>query len=202
MFVNGLKSYNTVVKGGIFNETNRDAIITNENVWWLLNSCGQYVAAYCSEITNSLCELNLKHCQQLWGQEPQQVTEDEANDNNLIEIIVNGTRKFIPTISSKYADFVRRRRKIFLEIRNMRNKSNHINVIRLESVLEFTQESTSTIFLVTELADGGELFDMIDRGTSETIAQYFFGQLILGVKHCHDHGVCHRDLKPEVFISF
>ena len=82
----------------------------------------------------------------------------------------------------------------------MRKISNHRNVIKLEAVLELIQESKATIFLVMELANGGELFDRIklDCGTREETARIFFRQLVEGVKHCHDQGVCHRDLKPEV----
>jgi len=81
----------------------------------------------------------------------------------------------------------------------MRKISNHKNVIRLEGVLELTQESKCTIFLLMELANGGELFDRIkiDCGTREETATLYFQQLLSGVKHCHDQGVCHRDLKPE-----
>eukprot|EP00606_Chrysophyceae_sp_TOSAG23-5_P000266 GSChrysophyteH2.ASY1.ANO1.1371.1 assembled CDS len=81
----------------------------------------------------------------------------------------------------------------------MRKTSNHVNVIRLQSVLELVQESKCTIFLVMELANGGELFDRIkiDCGTRESTAKYFFQQLLEGVQHCHAQGVCHRDLKPE-----
>jgi serine/threonine protein kinase len=70
-------------------------------------------------------------------------------------------------------------------------------------VLELTQESKCTIFLLMELANGGELFDRIkiDCGTREETATLFFQQLLSGVKHCHEQGVCHRDLKPEVIKS-
>jgi serine/threonine protein kinase len=53
-----------------------------------------------------------------------------------------------------------------------------------------------------ELANGGELFDRIkiDCGTREGTAKIFFHQLLLGVRHCHQQGVCHRDLKPEVIF--
>ena len=83
----------------------------------------------------------------------------------------------------------------------MRKIPTHTNVIRLEGVLELTQESKCTIFLVMELANGGELFDRIklDCGAREETAKLFFQQLLQGVMHCHTHGVCHRDLKPEVY---
>ena len=81
----------------------------------------------------------------------------------------------------------------------MRKISQHVNVIRLERVLELAQDSKCTIFLVMELANGGELFDRIkiDCGTVEDTARKFFCQLLQGVRHCHEEGVCHRDLKPE-----
>lgn len=108
-------------------------------------------------------------------------------------------RKYVPSMPPKFVDFVKRRARIFREITNMRKISNHKNVIRLQGVLELVQESKCTIFLVMELANGGELFDRIklDCGTREDTAKEFFSQLLDGVRHCHEQGVCHRDLKPE-----
>ena len=31
---------------------------------------------------------------------------------------------------------------------------------------------------------------------NEDTARFYFRQLVTGVKYCHNHGVCHRDLKP------
>ena len=43
----------------------------------------------------------------------------------------------------------------------------------MHEVMEFVQESKSTIFLALELASGGELFDRItvDEGTDEAVAR-------------------------------
>jgi len=109
------------------------------------------------------------------------------------------TRNYVPTMPPKFVDFLRKRDRIFREITNMRKISNHRNVIHLKAVLELVQDSKCTIFLVMELANGGELFDRIkiDCGTREELAKGFFRQLLDGVRHCHEQGVCHRDLKPE-----
>lgn len=172
--------------------------LKSEHVWWLLNgSTKQYLAAYYSERNCTLRELSLKQCMSIWGSQPS-VSE---NDEDRIEILqtADGTRVYVPVIPPKYAEFVKRRSRIFREILNMRKISNHRNVIRLENVLELTQESKCTIFLVMELANGGELFDRIkiDCGTREETAVLYFIQLLDGVQHCHEVGVCHRDLKPE-----
>jgi serine/threonine protein kinase len=99
----------------------------------------------------------------------------------------------------KFVDFVKRRDRIYREITNMRKISNHKNVIHLKAVLELVEDTSSRIFLVMELANGGELFDRIklDCGTREELAKSFFRQLLDGVRHCHEQGICHRDLKPE-----
>lgn len=72
---------------------------------------------------------------------------------------------------------------------------NHKNVIQLIEVLA----SPTTIYIVLELVDGGELFDkIVEEGRlDESTARLYFHQLISGIQHCHSHGVCHRDLKPE-----
>jgi hypothetical protein len=57
----------------------------------------------------------------------------------------------------------------------------------LFEVLEYVQDSKSTLFLALELVTGGELFDRIrnGNGTSEATAQRYFRQLIDGVAYCH-----------------
>lgn len=172
---------------------------SREHVWWLMNgSTKQYLAAYFSEKNGTLRELSLKQCMSMWGPQPAGVTDDNDGTVDVLQT-PGGSRVYVPSVPPKYVDFVRRRSRIFREIHNMRKISNHRNVIRLEDVLELTQESKCTIFLVMELANGGELFDRIkiDCGTREDTAVLFFKQLLEGVQHCHEMGVCHRDLKPE-----
>lgn len=71
----------------------------------------------------------------------------------------------------------------------------HHNVVRLLS----TDEDDTNIFLIMELAAGGELFDRIapDVGVGEELAHFYFKQLVAGMSHLHQKGICHRDLKPE-----
>jgi serine/threonine protein kinase len=177
--------------------------LSSEHLWWLLNeSTKQYVVAYYSQRNNALQEVSLVQCCQLWGPNPDAVGDDETGERDLKQEVFAlslGHKVMLPIVAPKFADFVRRRRRILTEVRNMRKIRNHVNVIRLEQVLELTQESKCTIFLVMELASGGELFDRIkiDCGTREETARIFFRQLLLGVRHCHSQGVCHRDLKPE-----
>ncbi|GAA5872198.1 hypothetical protein JCM16303_001010 [Sporobolomyces ruberrimus] len=57
----------------------------------------------------------------------------------------------------------------------------------------------SSIYLVTELCAGGELFDyLVEKGRlSITETRTIFGQLVLGIAYLHGEGVVHRDLKLE-----
>ncbi|KAJ6553690.1 kinase-like domain-containing protein [Mycena vulgaris] len=55
------------------------------------------------------------------------------------------------------------------------------------------------IYMLLELAEGGDLFDKIvsDVGVSDEVGHVYFNQLLAGMDYIHKEGVCHRDLKPE-----
>lgn len=57
----------------------------------------------------------------------------------------------------------------------------------------------SSIWLVTELCCGGELFDyLVEKGRlAEDETKTLFGQLCLAVAYLHESGIVHRDLKLE-----
>jgi serine/threonine protein kinase len=115
----------------------------------------------------------------------------------------------IPAVPSKYLRWLRQRRAATKEIRNMMSIGRHKNVLHLFEVLEYIQDSKSTMFLVLELVKGGELFDLIsnsagkhrkeqrDGEESEKMMRQFFSELASGIDYCHQNGIAHRDLKPE-----
>ncbi|KAK4268429.1 hypothetical protein QN277_025088 [Acacia crassicarpa] len=81
-----------------------------------------------------------------------------------------------------------------MEAANMR-RLNHPHIVKLYEVLT----TETKIFLVMELAKGGELSDILVNGGPFSQDQYrrWLQQLISAVQHCHSRGVFHRDLKPE-----
>jgi calcium/calmodulin-dependent protein kinase I len=60
-------------------------------------------------------------------------------------------------------------------------------------------ETTNNLYLVTDLALGGELFDRICRKGSyyESDAADLIRATLSAVAYLHNHGIVHRDLKPE-----
>lgn len=71
----------------------------------------------------------------------------------------------------------------------------HPHITRLYEVME----SRTMIYLVTELASQGEIFDhLVEKGRmKEQEAARVFAQLISAVEYCHLKGIVHRDLKAE-----
>lgn len=71
----------------------------------------------------------------------------------------------------------------------------HQHITRLYEVME----SENMIYLVTEYASRGEIFDhLVANGRmKEEEAARVFAQIVSAVDYCHSKGVVHRDLKAE-----
>ncbi|OWZ11932.1 CAMK/CAMKL protein kinase [Phytophthora megakarya] len=72
---------------------------------------------------------------------------------------------------------------------------SHVNIMRLYEVIE----DDAKCYLVTELAEGGDLFDRIVKQGKfpEREAQKVTAALVEALHYCHAHSVIHRDVKPE-----
>lgn len=72
---------------------------------------------------------------------------------------------------------------------------HHPHVTQMYEVIA----TESSIWIVTELCSGGELFDYLAEKSrlGEEEARVLFGQLCLAVFYLHEKGIVHRDLKLE-----
>uniref|UniRef100_A0A7E4VJZ0 non-specific serine/threonine protein kinase n=1 Tax=Panagrellus redivivus TaxID=6233 RepID=A0A7E4VJZ0_PANRE len=84
--------------------------------------------------------------------------------------------------------------KVYREIEVLK-KIRHPNIIKLYQVME----TSNMIYLVTEYAPQGEIFDLIAKQgrLSENDAREKFWQIISAVDYLHKHNIVHRDLKAE-----
>eukprot|EP01125_Pyxidicula_operculata_P019607 TRINITY_DN7118_c0_g1_i2.p1 TRINITY_DN7118_c0_g1~~TRINITY_DN7118_c0_g1_i2.p1 ORF type:complete len:497 (+),score=116.54 TRINITY_DN7118_c0_g1_i2:29-1519(+) len=75
------------------------------------------------------------------------------------------------------------------------SKISHPNIVNFKEVFN----SEEGFYIITDLADGGELFDRIinlERYTEED-ASLLMKQIITAVDYLHQNNIVHRDLKPE-----
>jgi serine/threonine protein kinase len=192
-----------------------------KHVWWLFNPrMNVVVPAYTDPRLGQLRELPLDRCIEIWGLDhpvidamAQHASAEDAGEDSTDEggtqpslstnvarlVTIKGRTVALPFIPRRFVQFIRARRTIFREIAALHTLGPHPHIVALHSVLERVEPNQCTLFFIMDLATGGELFDRIavDRGCSETVARYYFRQLLRGVTFCHDHGVAHRDLKPE-----
>lgn len=78
---------------------------------------------------------------------------------------------------------------------NILKSLDHPHIMKLYEVYQ----DESSVYLVTEYLQGGELFDAIlnSKHFNETIAAKIMKQLLSVIAYCHSNNIVHRDLKPE-----
>ncbi len=72
---------------------------------------------------------------------------------------------------------------------------DHPNIVRLYEVFH----DEKRFYLVTELCQGGELFEEITKRANfnEQDAASIIKQILSAIAYCHSKSIVHRDLKPE-----
>ncbi len=76
---------------------------------------------------------------------------------------------------------------------------SHPNCIE---VAEFGVAEDDLLFMVMELLDGTELQNVFRGALPPGRATELILQIVAGLSHAHDHGVIHRDLKPQnIFVT-
>ena len=93
---------------------------------------------------------------------------------------------------------------VMTEVQTM-SQLNHENIVNLveynkDGIVEKANGAKEpVIYIILELATGGELFDYVATTGkfSEKISRYYFQQLISGLEYVHNKGFSHRDMKPE-----
>ncbi|CAA3022734.1 CBL-interacting serine threonine- kinase 7-like [Olea europaea subsp. europaea] len=85
--------------------------------------------------------------------------------------------------------------RIVREVSAMRRLDHHPNILKLHEVMA----TRTKIYLVMELATGGELFAKLSRQRrfSESTARRYFHQIVSALLFCHQNGIAHRDIKPQ-----
>lgn len=114
-----------------------------------------------------------------------------VSGTNLLQI---GEEVAIKVIDKqKFLQKAKRKDALMDEVRVLTSVS-HPNILQIKGVFE----TPTTLYLVLELATGGELFDRVAAGAQpEPTANEIFYQILLAIKYLHQQGIAHRDLKPE-----
>lgn len=80
------------------------------------------------------------------------------------------------------------------EVNSLKNLT-HPNIVKIYEIYE----NKNKFYLVTELAEGCELFEEISTNHSfnEAQAAVIMKQFLEAIAYCHSQNIVHRDLKPE-----
>lgn len=88
--------------------------------------------------------------------------------------------------------------KVKREVSTMSHVGNHENVLSLIAAYE----DDKSYYLLLELGTAGCLLNRINekKGLGEDETRHLFRQIVAAIKHCHDNGIVHRDVKPDNIV--
>lgn len=88
------------------------------------------------------------------------------------------------------------------EVCALKKIQNYKHVVCLYDVIKSSEEDAKHMAMVMEYAMYGDLFEIVLNTGSldEYLGCYYFKQVLNGLKHVHEVGVIHRDLKLENFL--
>ncbi|OUM58924.1 hypothetical protein PIROE2DRAFT_64098 [Piromyces sp. E2] len=109
-------------------------------------------------------------------------------DNHEVAIKIVSKKKLNSKPGSNLMKYLEREVNILKSIK-------HKNIIQLHDVYE----DSTNVYLVLELAKGGELFNRIRmlKKLTENQTRIVMKQLFSALEYLHNRGIAHRDLKPE-----
>lgn len=120
----------------------------------------------------------------------------EGSYGKVFKVKIKNTENFraMKVIKKRYIFNSREEEKIKKEI-DILKTLDHPNIIK---VFEF-YNSEKKFYIISELCNGGELFDQIIKfkNFDEKKASRIMKQLFSAVHFCHSNQILHRDLKPE-----
>eukprot|EP00727_Mastigamoeba_balamuthi_P002217 m51a1_g11993 putative calcium calmodulin-dependent protein kinase type 1 (1303) ;mRNA; r:903830-910222 len=135
---------------------------------------------------------------------PHDLLDDPRNYYTFTDRVIGGGReaRVMEAISKQTGERVavkmldkRSTRRITTSEAEILRVVRHPNIITLYDVFDTQHE----VYLVMELAEGGELFQKLcARGSyCERDASHYMKQILEALAYLHSYNICHRDLKPE-----
>ena len=111
-----------------------------------------------------------------------------------VENKITGAKRAMKIINKNQNCTTEADQEIMNEI-NILKTLDHPNILK---IFEF-YSSKESYSLVTELCQGGELFqEIVDKGPfNENYSAYVMLQILSAINYCHGMKIVHRDLKPE-----
>ena len=92
-----------------------------------------------------------------------------------------------------------------INVINILKEDNNPYIIKIKEsgegdIIRKNKPKINTKYYILEYASFGNIFDYIfwrKSGFGELDSKVIFSKIVEGVKFCHDHNICHRDLKLE-----